>query len=103
MAGIITFLVVSVDSDEPEASRFWGTVEGILHAGTGRILEDLTPDEWRGVVDTNLTGMFLCLQAAFRTMKAQLPRGGRIINNGSISATTPRPNSIAYTATKHAV
>lgn len=55
------------------------------------------------MVDVNLTGMFLCLQAAFRVMKAQTPRGGRIINNGSISATTPRPNSIAYTATKHAV
>jgi NADP-dependent 3-hydroxy acid dehydrogenase YdfG len=54
-------------------------------------------------VDVNLNGMFYCLQQAFRTMKAQTPRGGRIINNGSISATTPRPNSAAYTATKHAV
>jgi NAD(P)-dependent dehydrogenase (short-subunit alcohol dehydrogenase family) len=66
-------------------------------------LEDLTLAQWQNVVDINLTGMFLCIQAAFRTMKAQSPRGGRIINNGSISATTPRPNSIAYTATKHAV
>ncbi|QDL37429.1 SDR family oxidoreductase [Rhodoferax sediminis] len=66
-------------------------------------LEDLTLAQWQNVVDINLTGMFLCIQAAFRTMKAQLPRGGRIINNGSISATTPRPNSIAYTATKHGV
>ena len=72
-------------------------------SGPPKLLEELTPDDWRGVVDVNLTGMFLCLQAAFRTMKAQAPRGGRIINNGSISATTPRPNSIAYTATKHAV
>ena len=72
-------------------------------SGPPKLLEDLTPDEWRSVVDTNLTGMFLCLQAAFRAMKAQSPRGGRIINNGSIAATTPRPNSIAYTATKHAV
>ena len=72
-------------------------------SGPPKLLEDLTPEDWRGVVDVNLTGMFLCLQAAFRVMKAQTPRGGRIINNGSISATTPRPNSIAYTATKHAV
>jgi NAD(P)-dependent dehydrogenase (short-subunit alcohol dehydrogenase family) len=66
-------------------------------------LEDLTAQQWRDVVDVNLSGMFYCVQAAFRVMKAQTPRGGRIINNGSISATTPRPNSIAYTATKHAV
>jgi NAD(P)-dependent dehydrogenase (short-subunit alcohol dehydrogenase family) len=66
-------------------------------------LEDLTLAQWRNVVDINLTGMFLCIQQAFRIMKAQTPRGGRIINNGSISAHTPRPNSIAYTATKHAV
>ena len=72
-------------------------------SGPPKLLEDLTLEDWRGVVDVNLTGMFLCLQAAFRVMKAQTPRGGRIINNGSISATTPRPNSIAYTATKHAV
>ncbi|MDA7417480.1 SDR family NAD(P)-dependent oxidoreductase [Xenophilus arseniciresistens] len=65
--------------------------------------EDWTADQWKGVVDINLNGMFYCLQQAFRTMKAQSPRGGRIINNGSISATTPRPNSEAYTATKHAV
>lgn len=65
--------------------------------------EDWTPAQWQGVVDINLTGMFFCIQQAFRVMKAQTPRGGRIINNGSISATTPRPNSIAYTATKHAV
>lgn len=66
-------------------------------------LEDLTVEQWRSVVDVNLSGMFYCIQAAFRVMKAQTPRGGRIINNGSISATTPRPNSIAYSATKHAV
>jgi len=65
--------------------------------------EDWTPEQWRGVVDLNLNGMFYCLQQAFRTMRAQSPRGGRIINNGSISAQTPRPNSIAYTATKHAM
>jgi NAD(P)-dependent dehydrogenase (short-subunit alcohol dehydrogenase family) len=66
-------------------------------------LEDLTVEQWRAVVDVNLTGAFLCTQQAFRLMKAQDPRGGRIINNGSISAHTPRPNSAAYTATKHAI
>jgi NAD(P)-dependent dehydrogenase (short-subunit alcohol dehydrogenase family) len=66
-------------------------------------LEDLTIEQWRRVVDINLTGAFLCTQAAFRLMKDQVPRGGRIINNGSISAHTPRPNSVPYTATKHAI
>ena len=66
-------------------------------------LEDLSLEQWQSVVDTNLTGAFLCTQAAFRLMKRQVPRGGRIINNGSISATTPRPLSAPYTATKHAV
>lgn len=66
-------------------------------------LEDLTYEQWKAVVDVNLTGSFLCLQAAFRMMKDQDPMGGRIINNGSISAHTPRPDSIPYTATKHAV
>jgi NAD(P)-dependent dehydrogenase (short-subunit alcohol dehydrogenase family) len=66
-------------------------------------LEDLPFEQWRHVVDVNLTGAFLCLQQAFRVMKAQTPRGGRIINNGSISAHAPRPNSIPYTASKHAV
>jgi NAD(P)-dependent dehydrogenase (short-subunit alcohol dehydrogenase family) len=66
-------------------------------------LEELSLEQWQSVVDVNLTGMFLCTQAAFRVMKAQDPMGGRIINNGSISAHTPRPNSAPYTATKHAV
>ncbi|MEC4017806.1 SDR family oxidoreductase [Streptomyces sp. H27-D2] len=66
-------------------------------------LEELTYDEWRSVVDVNLTGAFLCAQGAFRLMKEQHPQGGRIINNGSISAHVPRPNSVAYTATKHAM
>jgi NAD(P)-dependent dehydrogenase (short-subunit alcohol dehydrogenase family) len=61
------------------------------------------PDQWREVVDINLNGMFFCLQQAFRLMASQTPRGGRIINNGSLSASVPRPNSIAYTATKHAI
>ena len=66
-------------------------------------LEDLTFEQWRAVVDVNLTGVFLCTQEAFRVMKAQDPRGGRIINSGSISAHAPRPFSAPYTATKHAV
>jgi NAD(P)-dependent dehydrogenase (short-subunit alcohol dehydrogenase family) len=66
-------------------------------------LEDLTLEEWQTVVDINLTGAFLCTQHAFRIMKRQQPRGGRIINNGSISAHVPRPNSAPYTATKHAI
>lgn len=66
-------------------------------------IDELTVDQWRTVVDINLNGMFYCLQQAFKVMKKQNPMGGRIINNGSISAYAPRPNSIAYTATKHAV
>ena len=76
------------------------------NAGTGAPpvpLEDLSLKAWRRVVDVNLTGAFLCTQGAFRLMKAQDPRGGRIINNGSISAHAPRPRSVAYTATKHAI
>ncbi len=76
------------------------------NAGTGAppvALEDLSLEAWQRVVDVNLTGAFLCTQAAFRLMKAQDPRGGRIINNGSISAHAPRPRSVAYTATKHAI
>ena len=69
----------------------------------GVAFEDLPFDKWQSVVDVNLTGMFLCAQAAFRMMKDQNPRGGRIINNGSISAHTPRPGSAPYTATKHGV
>jgi NAD(P)-dependent dehydrogenase (short-subunit alcohol dehydrogenase family) len=68
-----------------------------------KLLEDLTCEEWQAVVDTNLTGAFLCTQEAFKIMKAQSPQGGRIINNGSISAHSPRPNSAPYTATKHAI
>ncbi|HEY8905567.1 MAG TPA: SDR family oxidoreductase [Rhodoferax sp.] len=85
----------------------FGRVDVLFNnAGSGAppvVLEDLTLTQWQTVVDVNLTGMFLCLRQAFRVMKAQSPQGGRIINNGSISATTPRPNTIAYTATKHAV
>jgi NAD(P)-dependent dehydrogenase (short-subunit alcohol dehydrogenase family) len=66
-------------------------------------LEDMSVEDWKAVVDTNLNGMFYGIQNAFRVMKSQNPKGGRIINNGSISAHAPRPHSIAYTATKHAV
>ena len=66
-------------------------------------IEELPLETWRKVVDTNLTGLFLCTQEAIKIMKAQDPRGGRIINNGSISAHAPRPNSVAYTSTKHAI
>ncbi len=66
-------------------------------------LEDLTYEQWKAVVDVNLNGAFLCAQAAIRIMKAQEPQGGRIINNGSISANVPRPNAAPYTATKHAI
>ncbi len=76
------------------------------NAGTGAPsipLEDLTYEQWKSAVDVNLTGAFLCTQEAFKLMKSQTPRGGRIINNGSISAHAPRPNSAPYTATKHAI
>ena len=108
-------LAVEADVGDPEAvARLFGAVEqrfGRLdllfnNAGTGappKPLDELTPAEWRRVVDTNLSGAFYCTQAAFRLMKRQDPRGGRIVNNGSISAHAPRPNSAPYTATKHAV
>ncbi|HZZ67965.1 MAG TPA: SDR family oxidoreductase [Phenylobacterium sp.] len=91
-----------------EASRArFGRLDLLFNnAGTGAPpvpLEDLSFEHWKRVVDINLTGAFLCTQAAFRLMKDQEPRGGRIVNNGSISAHVPRPRSVAYTATKHAI
>jgi NAD(P)-dependent dehydrogenase (short-subunit alcohol dehydrogenase family) len=107
--------VIPTDVTRPEAvdalfaavhDRYGRTDLLFNNAGTGApavALDELTYDQWRAVVDVNLTGAFLCAQAAFRMMRAQDPQGGRIINNGSISAHAPRPLSIAYTATKHAV
>ena len=90
-----------------EVARVHGRLDLLFNnAGQGAPpvpIEDLTYEQWRAVVDVNLTGAFLCTQEAVRMMKAQSPRGGRIINNGSISAHAPRPNSAPYTATKHAI
>jgi NAD(P)-dependent dehydrogenase (short-subunit alcohol dehydrogenase family) len=108
-------LVVPTDVSDPESIKAlfaktrdtFGRLDVLFNnAGIGAPavpIEELPLETWRKVVDTNLTGMFLCTQEAIRLMKAQNPRGGRIINNGSISAHTPRPRSAAYTATKHAV
>ena len=108
-------LAVPTDVTDPESVRalFDRTVDAFgridllfNNAGVGAPgvpLDELTVDQWRSVVDTNLTGAFLCTQQAFRLMKSQTPKGGRIINNGSISAYVPRPQSAPYTATKHAI
>jgi len=107
--------VHAADVSQPEAVRGlfaaieqrWGRLDLLFNnAGVftqGLPLEDLPFEAWQAALNTNLTGAFLCTQQAFRLMKAQQPRGGRIINNGSISAHAPRPNSVAYTATKHAI
>ena len=108
-------LAVATDVGDPSAvdalfakiQQRFGRLDVLFNnAGTGAPpvpLEDLTYAQWKAVVDANLTGAFLCTQGAFRLMKSQDPRGGRIINNGSISAHAPRPNSAPYTATKHAI
>src|SRR2546422_9800009 len=108
-------LVVPTDVSDPLAVRalFARTTEAFgrldllfNNAGTGAPpvpLEELTYEQWKTVVDANLTGAFLCTQEAFKIMKSQSPRGGRIVNNGSISAHAPRPNSAPYTATKHGI
>jgi NAD(P)-dependent dehydrogenase (short-subunit alcohol dehydrogenase family) len=108
-------LAVATDVKAPESIRelfartkaTFGRLDLLFNnAGIGTPpipMEDLTFEQWKAVVDTNLNGAFLCTQEAIRIMKAQAPRGGRIINNGSISAHAPRPYSVAYTATKHAI
>ena len=108
-------LVVPTDVGDPasvkalfaKTKETFGRLDLLFNnAGTGAPpvpLEDLTYEQWKTVVDANLTGVFLCTQEAFKIMKSQQPRGGRIINNGSISAHAPRPNSAPYTSTKHAV
>jgi NAD(P)-dependent dehydrogenase (short-subunit alcohol dehydrogenase family) len=108
-------LVVPTDVSKPDEVRaLFGRVKNEFgrldllfnNAGIGAPnvpMEDLTLEQWNAVVNVNLTGAFLCAQEAIRIMKAQEPRGGRIINNGSISAYAPRPNSAPYTATKHAI
>jgi len=108
-------LVVPTDVSDPSAVRAlftrtkeaFGRLDVLFNnagsAAPGLPLEDLPYEEWRSVVDTNLTGSFLCTQQAMKLMKSQQPRGGRIINNGSLSAHVPRPDSAPYTATKHAI
>ena len=108
-------LIVPTDVSDPESVKTlfqqtchkFGRVDVLFNnAGLGARpvpLEELSVEEWQSVVDVNLTGAFLCTQEAFRTMKTQNPCGGRIINNGSVSAYAPRPNSAPYTATKHAI
>jgi len=108
-------LAVPTDVSNPESVRMlfqktkeaFGRVDLLFNnagvSAPGIPFEDLTYEHWKSVVDTNLTGMFLCAQEAFRMMQSQEPRGGRIINNGSISAHAPRPDSAPYTATKHGV
>jgi NAD(P)-dependent dehydrogenase (short-subunit alcohol dehydrogenase family) len=108
-------LAVPTDVSDPASvaalfaatKREFGRLDLLFNnAGTnvpGTPFEDLTPEQWNAVVAVNLTGSFLCAHAAFRMMKEQVPQGGRIINNGSISAHAPRPDSAPYTATKHAI
>jgi NAD(P)-dependent dehydrogenase (short-subunit alcohol dehydrogenase family) len=108
-------LVIPTDVTNPEEVRSlfarvrqeWGRVDLLFNNagvfGAPAALDEVALEQWRAVVDTNLTGSFLCAQEAFRAMKEQVPQGGRIINNGSISAHVPRPQAIAYTATKHAI
>jgi NAD(P)-dependent dehydrogenase (short-subunit alcohol dehydrogenase family) len=108
-------LVVPTDVADPAAIRAlfaktkdaFGRLDLLFNnAGSGAppvLLEDLTYEQWKSVIDVNLTAVFLCTQEAFKIMKSQQPRGGRIINNGSISAHAPRPNSSPYTSTKHAI
>ena len=111
----VTMLPVTADASDPaQVAALFATIKAKFgrldlvfnNAGVGAPgipLEDLTFEQWKNVVDINLGGVFLCIQGAFKLMKDQKPMGGRIINNGSISATAPRPNSAPYTSTKHGV
>jgi NAD(P)-dependent dehydrogenase (short-subunit alcohol dehydrogenase family) len=111
--GQVLTVPADVTSPESVAALFaavrdaWGRLDLLVNNagifGVPAPIEDVDHEQWRAVVDTNLTGSFLCAQQAFRIMREQEPQGGRIINNGSLSAHTPRPHSAAYTATKHAV
>ena len=108
-------LAVPTDVGNPESvaalftkiSEVFGRIDVLFNnagvSGIGTNFEDIAFETWQSVVNINLTGSFLCAQGAFKMMKDQLPQGGRIINNGSISAHAPRPNSASYTATKHAI
>jgi NAD(P)-dependent dehydrogenase (short-subunit alcohol dehydrogenase family) len=108
-------LVVPTDVTDPAGVRRlfarvgeeWGRVDLLFNNagvfGANAPLDEVALEQWRTVIDTNLTGSFLCAQEAFRVMRAQSPQGGRIINNGSISAHVPRPQAVAYTASKHAI
>ncbi len=108
-------LVIGTDVTDPAAVHglfervvdTWGRIDLLFNNagmfGAPTPIEDVALEEWRAIVDTNLTGCFVCAQEAFRAMKAQVPRGGRIINNGSISAQVPRPHAVGYTSTKHAI
>jgi NAD(P)-dependent dehydrogenase (short-subunit alcohol dehydrogenase family) len=112
-AGRVLEVTADVTVPESVAALFaavrdrWGRLDLLVNNaglfGTATPVEDFDHEQWRAVIDTNLTGSFLCAQQAFRMMKEQRPPGGRIINNGSLSAHTPRPNSVAYTASKHAI
>jgi NAD(P)-dependent dehydrogenase (short-subunit alcohol dehydrogenase family) len=108
-------IVVPTDVTDPDAvhelfarvAREWGRVDLLFNNagvfGSPAAFHEVALEDWRTAVDTNLTGCFLCAQEAFRAMKSQRPQGGRIINNGSISAHVPRPHAVGYTATKHAI
>ncbi|MEN0076058.1 MAG: SDR family oxidoreductase [Paracraurococcus sp.] len=108
-------LAIPTDVGDPKAVKAlfdriqaeWGRLDFLFNNAGGNVpagpIEDLAYEDWARVVQVNLTGSFLCAQAAFRLMKNQSPQGGRIVNNGSISAHVPRPDSVAYTSTKHAI